>query len=390
MALLKSYLPVLIVVVIILAGVLGYFVGSAAVPTHTVTTTTTLTRETTVTVTAAPKVEPIKWTMVVHIPAADHRFAYWKEFTELVKNMSNGRLVIELFPGGVLFPITQHIEATAKGTIQIGYANLGFWAAEDPLFALASNRPGPLVSPYEAMYEAYSIMDLIAKHLERRGVILLGPATYSPPEVFICRSPLKSIDDLRGRLVRALGLGASFYEALGAKSVVITPAELYTALQLGTVDCAELSYFYGNLMYKTYEVAKYVIKPVSGCALHTQGVLEDYMFVNPKAWNELPDDLKLIVNTSRQIILKKMFYDFPRFESYAEGLHRNYGVSIRTLEPGEVEKIRAVAVSTYVEYAKKDPDVLEMVKRLAKVWRELGYEDWSTALESALKSAGLT
>ncbi|MET1411271.1 TRAP transporter substrate-binding protein [Roseibium sp. HPY-6] len=67
---------------------------------------------------------------------------------------------------------------------------------------------------------------------------VLGIAPY-PPQVVFCNAEIGSLDDLKGKKVRASGrMTAKFLEALGAEGVNVGFGEVPGALQRGVVDCA--------------------------------------------------------------------------------------------------------------------------------------------------------
>jgi TRAP-type C4-dicarboxylate transport system substrate-binding protein len=67
---------------------------------------------------------------------------------------------------------------------------------------------------------------------------VLGIAPY-PPQVVFCNGEISSLDDLKGKKIRASGrMTAKFLEALGAEGVNVSFGEVPGALQRGVVDCA--------------------------------------------------------------------------------------------------------------------------------------------------------
>ena len=59
-----------------------------------------------------------------------------------------------------------------------------------------------------------------------------------PAQMIYCNSPIKSVDDIKGKKVRVQGVSqGDLVEALGGTSVTIPFAEVVPALQRGTVDC---------------------------------------------------------------------------------------------------------------------------------------------------------
>lgn len=67
---------------------------------------------------------------------------------------------------------------------------------------------------------------------------VLGVAPY-PPQVVFCNAEVGSLEDLKGKKIRASGrMTGKLLEALGAEAVSISFGEVPGALQKGVVDCA--------------------------------------------------------------------------------------------------------------------------------------------------------
>jgi TRAP-type C4-dicarboxylate transport system, periplasmic component len=255
---------VFLTVMVILSGYIGYIFGSMIEIKNIESTST---REVN---------QPIVWRMAAHVSTGDPRFRIDQYFVELVKNLTNGRLIIDLHPGGELFHVSQTFEAVSRGTVELAEVFLGYWVAEDPVMALAASIPGPIRSPDEILYLYSKVEPIIRKHVEARGVILLGPLAFTPVEVFMSRKPVYSLSDLKGLLVRSVGISAKIYEALGAKVVAISPSEIIQALQFGTIDALEYGEYGGNYLMGFQELCKYVLEPPPGYSLHSQTYMDNF------------------------------------------------------------------------------------------------------------------
>src|SRR5690625_7872441 len=107
--------------------------------------------------------------------------------------------------------------------------------------------------------------------------------------------PIRSIDDFKGKNIRATGVASLYYSKLGASAISLSAPEIYTGLQLGNVDAAEFNDYLVNGEMGLDEVTKYVVDP----ALHVGPSTEKELIVNPKKWEELPEDLKAAVYVAR-------------------------------------------------------------------------------------------
>lgn len=73
---------------------------------------------------------------------------------------------------------------------------------------------------------------------ERRDLEVLAVYTY-PAQVLFCNRPLESLDDLRGRRIRTSSRAQSdWVEALGARAMVTSFAEIVPTMRAGNLDCA--------------------------------------------------------------------------------------------------------------------------------------------------------
>lgn len=369
---------VFLTVMVILSGYIGYIFGSMVEIKNIESTST---REVN---------QPIVWRMAAHVSTSDPRYRINQYFVELVKNLTNGRLIIDLHPGGELFHVSQTFEAVSRGTVELAEVFLGYWVAEDPVMALAASIPGPIRSPDEILYLYSKVEPIIRKHVEARGVILLGPLAFTPVEVFMSRKPVYSLSDLKGLLVRSVGISAKIYEALGAKVVAISPSEIIQALQFGTIDALEYGEYGGNYLMGFQELCKYVLEPPPGYSLHSQTYMDNFLIVNPRAWSNLPVDLKQAVLTAINATWKyavELMYHWGFFE--ARELWKQSGAVITTITKDEAKLIINISTQIYVDLAKHSDDAREFIITMVNAWRQLGYMEWADIVESGLKRAGL-
>ncbi len=135
-------------------------------------------------------------------------------------------------------------------------------------------------------------MEIQRKILKKHGITYLG-ATPMEGEQIWSKKPLYGINDLKGLKMRAAGLAADSFTALGASIVTVPGGEVYQALERGVIDAAEFTFPTVNYAYGFHEVTKYL------CVLPTYsgGGFYDWI-ANSKAWQKLPDDLKKIVEAA--------------------------------------------------------------------------------------------
>jgi len=322
--------------------------------------------------------ETFKWRAVTHQLVGTSRYdGTVVPFSECVDEASGGRLQIETYGAGVLFPVSNSLDAVRDGIVQMAMVWSGYWAGIDAVFALAGSRPGdPIKGFSENFYRAERLHDVMEKAYEKFGVISLGAFDFASPEILCSVKPINSLADFKGKTIRSGGLGASFYAALGASAVTLTGAEIYQALQLGTIDGAEFNDWLVNKEMGFDEVTKYVIEP----AIHTGATDDKELIVNPDAWNKLPDDLKSVVTTCRDQAryLSGIAYEVEGERAKQEWL--DAGVEIINLPEADVREAREIAAKLIVEFSKKSPLAADYVQEYGQTLKDLGYMEEAAAL----------
>jgi TRAP-type mannitol/chloroaromatic compound transport system substrate-binding protein len=327
---------------------------------------------------ASAQQKVIKWRAVTHQLVGTSRYkGSLVPFCEMVKKASNGRLIIEPYGAGVLFPVSESFDAVRDGVVQMAMVWSGYWAGKDPTFALAGSRPGdPITDFSENFYRAEQLAPILGKVYEKFGVKSLGAFDFATTEILCTNKPIRSLADFKGKKIRSGGIGATFYTMLGAGAVSLSAPEIYQALQLGTVDGAEYNDWLVNKEMGLHEVTKFVIEP----CLHTGATDDKELIVNPKAWAELPDDLKSIVLAARDHAryLSGIAYEVEGKKAKQEWVKRK--VQIIDLPPNDVKEMRNVAAKLLVDFGKKNPEAGQYVAGYAKVLNDLGYVEEAKAL----------
>ena len=147
---------------------------------------------------------------------------------------------------------------------------------------------------------------------------------------------------------------------LGATPVNIPGAELFTALQSGTIDATEWVGPMNDLAFGLFRAAKYYYYPgwhEPGSALET--------LVNAEAWATLPEDLQDIVATACKAASLDMYAHFEA---------RN-GVALKTLIDEHGVELRAFPDEVLAELKRVSFEVLEEVaatdEMAGKIWASI-------------------
>jgi TRAP-type mannitol/chloroaromatic compound transport system substrate-binding protein len=241
----------------------------------------------------APK--KIVWRSSGHGPASDPSQIYHDLLCKAITEASGGRLEIRPFVGGSIVPAYKELDAVHEGVLQLAYTcpmyNLDKWSAA----GLISSRPGALAG--EALRTWFNYgggADLMNKMMEGYNVLTFpGALSPLPEEVFFhSKKRIDSLEDLKKIKARCMGDGGEILKRMGMATVISPGGELYEAMKRGTIDAFEYSTLASNWNMHFNEVAEYVyLSPVRAPSD------PQVFFVNKQAWDALPKDLQLLVQT---------------------------------------------------------------------------------------------
>jgi TRAP-type mannitol/chloroaromatic compound transport system substrate-binding protein len=308
---------------------------------------------------SAPQDEVIKWRMTTQGPAVSIWHYANEYFTDIVKDMSGGRLEITLHPGGSLFPVPDTLDNVVQGVVEMAQCGGVAFAGKDPTFTAVSFVTGASIDNTmdEAVYVWYTdykdiVSDLYAKH----GCKWLAPG-WIPGEQYVSTVPIRTAEDYKGLKIRASGMSELLFQELGASTCYVQGSEIYSALQLGTIDGCDAAGAAGNWDTGLHEVTKYIIKP---CFHLNMGHIDH--FVNQDAWDSLPPDLQNIVQVAAIAGGDHFGNQIHAANLIAEQKMIDYGLEVITLPDEELAKIHEAAVKVWDDVAASTPEAARLLQ----------------------------
>ncbi|KQP37910.1 DctP family TRAP transporter solute-binding subunit [Pseudorhodoferax sp. Leaf274] len=166
-----------------------------------------------------------------------------KIWADLVKERTQGRINIKLYPGVSLIQgdQTREFSALRQGVIDMAVGSTINWSPqvrELNLFSLPFLMPD--YAAVDALTQGEVGKDLFAR-LEKAGVVPLAWGENGYREITNSKRPIKSPEDLKGMKLRVVGspLFADTFTALGANPTQMSWADAQPALASGAVDGQE-------------------------------------------------------------------------------------------------------------------------------------------------------
>ncbi|MGF1611537.1 MAG: TRAP transporter substrate-binding protein DctP [Kiloniellales bacterium] len=215
-----------------------------------------------------------------------------KDIAEKIEFLTEGRIKIEVFPGGAIGEPLRVTDSVRRGLAEIGHTWPGYDWGRDTTSVVFGGFSGTMDD--ERMLHWLYVgggVDLWREWREQEFGVIAFPAYMRTAETFLnSRVPVRTLEDLRGVKIRTAGAWIAMLEKLGAAPVTSPGAEVYPMLERGVIDATEWGSPWEDTFPKFYEVTDYVILP----GVH-QPTAPFELQINKEAWDRLSErDQKLV------------------------------------------------------------------------------------------------
>lgn len=207
-------------------------------------------------------------------------------YLKAVEKTSKGSMKWKVVAGGQLFGARASLAgiknriADAGGPVIVAFTRKGTRAA-NVVYDLVNASTSPVVMA-GAVAETYHLNCPSCKaDFTKNGTVFIG--NYSATRfVFICRAPIKTAADVKGRKIRVVGALGRFIKSLGGVPVGGPPSKAVQAIQRGNMDCmaGPTSWIKS---FGMWDIAKHVLD----APLALQAT-PSAMVINRKVWKGLP------------------------------------------------------------------------------------------------------
>ncbi len=211
-------------------------------------------------------------------------------FAELVRERTNGEIVIEVFPAGQLGNVGELIQSVSLGTLDLT-AGLHAGVAADFVKDFGVLNAGYLVDDYEQfrrVAESEFYQNLREEFIREGGIRILAVTLLGTLHVTANR-PILDPDDMQGVKLRSLGdpVLMANTRGLGAVPTPMAFGELYGGLQTGIVDGQSNPIPTVSAM-KFYEVQSHLI-------LTGHQMMFNQTMINEGVYQSLPAEYQKII-----------------------------------------------------------------------------------------------
>lgn len=309
-----------------------------------------------------------------------------KEMAQMAETLSNGRLKIKIDSANKHKAPFGVFDLVKSGQYDMGHTASYFWKGKVPNTLYFTNMPFSMTAPeqYGWFYHGEG-MDLMQQVYQPHGLLSFPGGNTGSQMGGWFQKEINSAEDLKGLKIRIPGFAGEVLAKVGAKPINIPPAELYTALERGTVDAVE---WVGPAL--DFRMGFHKIAPYYYSGWHEPGA-EMQFLINDKKWQELPDDLKEILRVSMRL---------AAYDAYTKNYHFS-GESLATMKsemptlqlkrfPAEVIAVLKKANSELLqERAAADPQAKTIIEsqaaymKKARAWTNISDKAYLDSQSSA-------
>ena len=216
------------------------------------------------------------------------------QFKSYVEEMSNGKMEIDLYPGGVLGGNRACTELIQGGVIEMMKTDSSVLESFNPVFSVFSL---PYLFDSEKQFDQVLFNPNILKELnkitmDRDHFVILTPFTTGTRNFYTKHTPILKPSDLKGLKIRVMESKTQIemMHYLGGTPTPMPFSEIYTALQQGIIDGAESNPTILTIG-KQGEVAK-------AFSFDEHGIMPDLLIISTKSWKTLTPEQQKIIQTA--------------------------------------------------------------------------------------------
>jgi len=271
---------------------------------------------------------PIKLSYANFPPAPTFPCVQMERWKKEVEKRTNGKVVINTFPGGTLLKAKGMMDGVIAGTADIGNLCMAYQPGR---FQITNAMALPLGLP-NATVASLTLWDLYQKYQPEAfsKVKVLAMFTTAPSNI-MSKIPIRNLGDIKGVPLRASGGAAQILKAWGANQVGMPMPATPEALQKGVVK-GLFSSLEVMKDFKFAELCKYV-------TMTETPVYPFAVVMNMDSWNKLPGDVQKVFNglTLEQSKWTGVYMDNHVIDSI-EWSKKNQGVEVIQLPAAEKAK----------------------------------------------------
>lgn len=301
-----------------------------------------------------------------------------KWYADQVDLLSQGTIKVRLYAPGKLVPPLEVHDAVSRGSVNAGFTTAGYLVGRIPASDLFVSYPfcpdemGKLAWYYHGNgYKLYQEMyDRYGYQIKPLITIMLPPASGG-----WFRKRADKPTDLKGLKVRYGVNGGQVLAEMGAAVTMLPFSEVFSAMEKGVLDVAELTVPSTDFKFGMYKIAKFNYFP----GWHEQSTAAE-IIINKKVWNQMSKRQQSILETASMAASIRSAAILTGTQAEAiETMEQKYGTQVIRWSDDMLKEMYAAWLRVAERNIAKDDfykkvwnDIQEFNKGLNR-WYRLGY-----------------
>jgi TRAP-type C4-dicarboxylate transport system substrate-binding protein len=254
-----------------------------------------------------------------------------------LEKRTNGRVKVQVYPGGTLMPANQTWDGVIKGITDIGMSVVAYTPGRQPL-----SEGLTLPMGYKTSFQAVRVYNAwYAKFKPKEyDSVKLFYLHSTGPGIFHTKKPVNKLQDLKGLRIKADAVTSKIVSAAGATPSTIPVIETYDALKRGIVEGAFVP-VEGLKAFKFSEILPYTYTNHAAAFANPW-----FVAMNKEKWNSLPPDIQQIIEKLNLEWVDKTGRQWDQSDREAEAELIKSGHKFVTASPEDEAKM-VVAMKLY-------------------------------------------
>lgn len=229
--------------------------------------------------------EVIKLKYAFFAPASTFPAKQMEKWKEELEKRTDGKVEVQLFPGGTLLAANNMYDGVKDGVADIGLSSTTYEPGRFPLLDIA-DMPSGYPNAEVASQVVYDLVNEYPPEAFKDFKIITAFAT-EPAHIQTVK-PVRSLEDLKGMQVRISGSLTPILKKLGASPVGMAMSEVPESLQTGIID-GSISSREVLLDLKLAETVKYTTD-------YPLAINTFVAVMNKEVWESLPADVQKAID----------------------------------------------------------------------------------------------
>jgi len=159
-------------------------------------------------------------------------YVKFKEFTENVGKITEGKLNIQGFPAGAIVGTFEMFDAVKAGVFDAMHCFEVYWPGKIPVATFLSSYPFGMDRPdqWDTWYTALGGKEIAREAYARHNMYWLGPIQHDD-NLIHSKVPIRAFEEFAGKKIRYPGgIIADIYRSAGVATVLLPGGEVYPGL----------------------------------------------------------------------------------------------------------------------------------------------------------------